>query len=120
MELAWLVAVGAALVGGMLCFWIWRARQAVSARDPSGGYLIGDQVEGSLAGDHGHHHHDSSTSGGGDSGGSGGSYNRKLWMKRKGDVPFWGCWEDQPQDPGWRRGERYATYAGGYHWTGGS
>jgi hypothetical protein len=19
------------------------------------------------------------------------SYNRKLWMKRKGDVPFWGC-----------------------------
>src|SRR5712692_9193476 len=25
------------------------------------------------------------------------SYNRKLWMKRKGDVPFWGCWKGQPQ-----------------------
>jgi len=46
------------------------------------------------------------------------SYNQKLWMKRKGDVPFWGCCAGQPQDPGERRGERYATYVGGYHWTG--
>src|SRR5713101_6569233 len=45
------------------------------------------------------------------------SYNRKLWMKRKGDVPFWGCAGDQPQVPGATRGERYATYAGAYHWT---
>jgi hypothetical protein len=29
-----------------------------------------------------------------------GSYKQKLWMKRKGDVPFWGCVGGQPQDPG--------------------
>jgi hypothetical protein len=29
-----------------------------------------------------------------------GSYKQKLWMKRKGDVPFWGCAGGQPQDPG--------------------
>ena len=43
------------------------------------------------------------------------SYNRKLWMKRKGDVPFWGkFWKSTP-GPGATRGERYATYVGAYH-----
>src|SRR4029450_1046551 len=43
------------------------------------------------------------------------SYNRKLWMKRKGDVPFWGkFWKSTP-GPGATRGERYATNVGAYH-----
>jgi hypothetical protein len=46
------------------------------------------------------------------------SYNRKLWMKRKGDVPFWGkFWKSTP-GPGATRGERYATNVGAYHCKG--
>jgi hypothetical protein len=45
----------------------------------------------------------------------GSSYNRKLWMRRKGDVPFWGkFWKSTP-GPGATRGERYATNVGAYH-----
>jgi hypothetical protein len=46
MEISWLVGTGAALVGGGLCFWIWRARRAGGARDSLTSYLVGDQIGG--------------------------------------------------------------------------
>ena len=69
MEIGWPTLAGVALVGGGLCYWVWRARRAGAARDSLSGYLIGDQVGGDVGGHH--HHHDSDGSGdaaGGDGG----------------------------------------------------
>ena len=33
------------------------------------------------------------------------SYRRKLWMRKKGDVPFLGKLSNQPQSPGGNRGK---------------
>jgi hypothetical protein len=74
MEVSWLVGGGAALVCGVLCYWVWRARRASRARDSLGGYVIGDQIAGGTGAHHGHHHYDSG-GGWGDSGGSDGGGN---------------------------------------------
>ena len=77
MEISWLVGTGAALVGGGLCFWIWRARRSGHARDAAISYLIGDQVAGGPGRGHqydyggGWHDSGGGDSGGGDAGGEG-------------------------------------------------
>ena len=55
MEIGWPTLAGAALVGGGLCYWVWRARRAGAAPDSLSGYLIGDQVGGDVGGHHHHH-----------------------------------------------------------------
>jgi hypothetical protein len=73
MEIGWLAGAGAALVGGSLCYWVWRARRAGAAQDSLRGYLVGDQVGGGVGPPyHGHHHHHDA-GGSGDSGGGDGS-----------------------------------------------
>ena len=74
MEIGWLAGAGGALVGGGLCYWVWRARRAGAGRDSLSGYLIGDQVGGGLGSSyHGHHHHHDSGGSGDSGGGDGGA-----------------------------------------------
>ena len=72
MEIGWLAGTGAVLVGGGLCYWVWRARRSGAARDSLTGYLIRDQVGEGVGSSYPgyHHHHDGG--GSGDPGGSAG------------------------------------------------
>ena len=73
MDAAWGVGAAAALVGGSLWYWIWRARQSDKSRDTPAGYLIADQfAAGTSQSQHSNHHHHSTGSDWGDGGGADG------------------------------------------------